>query len=305
MALSRATLASFIHSVQNKLSPIEIVYTPHDKWPLPTVRDHSRPSTGLLRISVLDSSFNPPTLAHQALANSLLPSDVPPSNHDGPRNYDAKLLLLSVRNADKSLKSSDASYIQRLEMMLLLAKDLEANVPVKDRVAVAIIDEPTFVGKSSMLQTFFRQRLASVSESARQPQLTFLLGFDTLERLFSPRYYGTSQTDPDAVSRMLSALRRFLGPPPEGDDARVVCAFRGSSSSSGESSAKATLALAEEFLPSRRVVLFDIGEDERTYSSTAVRAAVAVDDVGWRRSVSPQVADYIVRERLYIPKTNE
>ena len=76
--------------------------------------------TRTLHISVLDASFNPPTLAHLALANSL-----PPQTSPGyPPDFDARLLLLSVRNADKQLKPTDATYEQRIEMLVLLAHDL-------------------------------------------------------------------------------------------------------------------------------------------------------------------------------------
>lgn len=68
---------------------------------------------------MLDSSFNPPTRAHIAMLKAPMPSSF------GARAYDAKLLLLSVRNVDKSLKDGDATYLQRLEMLELLAKELE------------------------------------------------------------------------------------------------------------------------------------------------------------------------------------
>ena len=106
---------------------------------------------------MLDSSFNPPTRAHLALAQSKPPSRLKPTvtgtsgvpapfidirrfrgtetaidrdegkvnkNGDSDEDYDARLLLLSIRNADKILKTSDASYSQRLEMMYLLAHEV-------------------------------------------------------------------------------------------------------------------------------------------------------------------------------------
>lgn len=106
-----------------------------------------------LRISILDSSFNPPTRAHLALAQSKPPKRIfvpgterqsnvssttvkprrpsagsgdavvtqerkPEYNED---DYDARLLLLSVRNVDKTLKPGDATFVQRVEMMSQLA----------------------------------------------------------------------------------------------------------------------------------------------------------------------------------------
>src|SRR6202034_4536849 len=97
------------------------------------------------------------------------------------------LLLLSVRNADKALKPGDATYLQRLDMMTLLAKDIyDKDAPAYDaNVAVAIIDEPTFVGKAAALLAFFRQRFSDFSSTSTpptpptppsNPQLIFLQG---------------------------------------------------------------------------------------------------------------------------------
>jgi len=372
MTPTRAFTASLLHRLQHGLSdlPIELVYTPHERWPLPHPRVHSTPSR-TLRVSVLDSSFNPPTLAHLALANSRRPSysqnthDSLSSVHEDNSDYDAKLLLLSVRNADKSLKPTDASYIQRLEMMFLLAKDInrdaygdrgttsthsspsDSSVTPEEEanVAVAIIDEPTFVGKSRILLAFLQRRLTSLTLSPTappphesphpmpvekstssqdsiqpQPQLTFLLGFDTLERLLSPRYYTFSSSDP--TTQMLSSLRKFFSHSPEGDDSRVVCARRGASPSdiaiptnlnqnqdqeqpentkeSPPIPGNPTPGLAEEFITSQGIVLIDIGEDERTFSSTAVREMIERRDAGWRGLVPGRIGEYVERERLYV-----
>ncbi|KAI0348751.1 hypothetical protein OH77DRAFT_1432625 [Trametes cingulata] len=108
---------TLLQRIQKGLSVVELIHMSHPRWLfLPTA-----PPT--LHISVLDSSFNPPTLAHLALANALPPppADVPPGSQ--PDDFDARLLLLSVRNADKQLKPGDATYEQHMEMMVLLAHD--------------------------------------------------------------------------------------------------------------------------------------------------------------------------------------
>ncbi|KAJ7455208.1 hypothetical protein B0H11DRAFT_2067061 [Mycena galericulata] len=288
MSISRASAISLLNSVQRGLSPLELIYVPHEKWPLP----RSRPPVSPLQISILDSSFNPPTLAHLALANAPRPV----SRNETGRDYDAKIYLLSVRNADKSLKATDASYVQRLEMMLRLAKDSAAPGVGQEslhQVAIGIIDEPTFVGKASKLRAFLEQRLSGFGYSPSQPQLTFLLGFDTLERLLAPRYYGSSPTDPEAESKMFSSLHKFFSA--EHDNARVVCARRASSSATEAE----TLAIADRFLSEHRIVLIDIGEVEQTYSSTAVRTARLRDDPSWQNLVSLGVKEYITAEELY------
>ena len=133
---------------------------------------------------MLDSSFNPPTKAHLALALSTSQAKESITT-DGNGGDDARLLLLSVRNADKALKAGDATHVQRLDMMVLLAKEIESrssqsSTPGKSQmmmegedgnthedvdeganVAVAIIDEPTFVRKSAVLRDFLNARIAT------------------------------------------------------------------------------------------------------------------------------------------------
>lgn len=318
MSFTRTSAISLLNNVQKGICkpPVELISAPHDRWPIPHPRFTPlvrRP----LRVLVLDCSYNPPTLAHLALANSRRPL-YSESKHspDHDSDYDAKLLLLSVRNADKTMKPGDASYLQRLEMMTLFAKHVVRNVnstfnatkvssgPEEARlanVAIGIIDEPTFVGKSTSLLAFFKDRFTSFA-SATPPsiaydiQSTFIVGFDTFERLILPRYYPSE-------SQMLSSLQKFLSPAPDGDDSRIVCAWRGPSVKDSEVIADDDPKFAiTQFISSERIVFIDIGEDVRTYSSTAVRNAISQLDSeaeNWKKYVPREIADYIVREELY------
>jgi nicotinamide-nucleotide adenylyltransferase len=165
-----AAISSAIERVQQQVVSTALVYTTHERWPLSPVQPLPRSP---LRISVLDSSFNPPTLAHLALVNAPNPSS-PASG------YDAKLLLLSVRNADKLLQEGDATLFQRLEMMSLLAtrirRDDHDSPP---NVAVGLVNEPTFVAKSSALRRFLDVRLAELASNPSHSisaEFTFLMG---------------------------------------------------------------------------------------------------------------------------------
>ncbi|KAF9448659.1 Nucleotidylyl transferase [Macrolepiota fuliginosa MF-IS2] len=311
--LFRSSAVSLLPRIQNGLSQTELVHVPHPFWPLRTSTprlQHARP----LRISVLDASFNPPTLAHLALVNAARPSYPRDLNAEGRlddddnRDYDAHLLLLSVRNADKSLKPTDATYIQRLEMMHLLAQQVQpSSRTTEPNVAVGIINEPTFIGKSTRLLDFLSTHVQTLSQAYPESiplseserirfELSFILGLDTLERLVSPRYYPSE-------AAMLTSLRRFFSPSEE--NSLVVCARR--KSSGGDAlGGKDKLALAREFIDARRVCMIDIGEDESTYSSTTVRTAIGGKGLGeegqkaWRRYVPSTVADYIVEQKLYV-----
>lgn len=315
-------LEGLIHRVKQGISAVELVHTPHDRWPLP--KHHSDPRRRL-RISVLDSSFNPPTLAHLALASVPASAHVSHPNAAGTPHdvagLDARLLLLSVRNADKSLKPNDATYAQRLEMMILLAQDVSSpqaqksladaqsdfatyeNLLSDPNVAVAIIDEPTFVGKSRVLHEWLRNRLASLafgqsvatSVSASRPELTFLVGIDTLERILAVRYYGESEEN------MRQSLKQFLSA--DEDDSRLVCARRVTPGSleSAEDRERRVSRLVRGYIEPDRVVMVDIGEKVESYSSSEVRERIAHSDTIWTQMVAPSIADYIQRQHLYLP----
>lgn len=197
-------------------------------------------------------------------------------------------------------------------MMGLLAQDPS----VRDRnVAIAITDEPTFVGKSKVLQEYLRARLASLPPETtpqsplgpQNTQLSFIVGLDTLERLFSPKYYPpppSSQATHEET--MIEVLSRMLSPASQGgDDSLVVCARRITTlpSDVGQSQ-RSTLDLGEaegwmkkgvasgvgtnsdlsdpyvevvsgpgEIPKDERIVIIDIGDRASKFSSTAVRNA--------------------------------
>ncbi|KAH9957427.1 hypothetical protein BC827DRAFT_1137966 [Russula dissimulans] len=247
-------------------SRVEFIHKPYTGWPYPR-RAHSLTASGVSpfpgRVAVLDSSFNPPTLAHRALA--LLPSAASPT--------DARLLLLSVRNADKTPRPGDASPVQRVEMMVLLAREISA--------AVGLIDAPAFVEKAELL------RAALPAEA----QLIFVQGIDTLQRFLEPRYYGDGSTQ-----AMHAALRRFFDP--DGVDSRVICARRaiGLGKSNGES---AILEAAREWLQADRVNIVDMDHGLQNLSSSEVRAKVRARDNTWREMVPNGIAEYIEEHSLY------
>ena len=313
MASIRAAAPRLLQRVQQGISNFELVYTPHPRWPNPHPSLKQSATKTPLRISVLDSSFNPPTLAHLGLTNSLPPDTAINTDSD----YSAKLLLLSVKNADKTLKPGDARYEQRLEMMHLLAKSMQplraaatAQLTPEEaaNAAIAIIDEPTFVGKSRVL----RQALARILADTETPapvvdiadvELTFLIGHDTLARLVSPRYYPSE-------TAMLASLRAFLSADAVGGDrSRVVSAQRSiPAGSNGTEAEVEELPYVREFLDAGRIAVIDMGGTLRAYSSTTVRRAVGSmgqDDGAagsWRRLVTADIAQYIVDEELYGPE---
>ncbi|KAG9124626.1 hypothetical protein FRC07_010874 [Ceratobasidium sp. 392] len=196
MAGSRSRFQDAVDRLTSGSTRFELVYTTRPSWPqhIP-----SNPTPSSTRISVLDSSFNPPTLAHLALASS------------SPE--DARLLLLSISNADKAPKPGDATPVQRLEMMVALAEELAGQGP---SVAVAALNEPRFVGKSTLLLEQLSKRSAQLGDAETSTiELAFQMGWDTIIRVFAPRYYPS----PDA---MLASFKHFFGP----EGSSILCARR-------------------------------------------------------------------------------
>ncbi|WVQ96193.1 hypothetical protein IAU59_003296 [Kwoniella sp. CBS 9459] len=170
-----------------------------------------------VHIAVLDSSFNPPTLAHQAIAFSSFPPPTPTSTtkpstlpseglsqaetQDGPSDYNARLLLFSARNVEKTLKSTDATPEQRVEMMSILSSIRQQTSP-DESVGVGLINEPTFVGKAAIIRSFLASlpylkgkgkgkdgKADEDGEMEVEVDISFLVGTDTLVRFFDPRFY--------------------------------------------------------------------------------------------------------------------
>ncbi|KIW05373.1 uncharacterized protein PV09_03889 [Verruconis gallopava] len=125
---------------------------------------------------ILDSSYNPPSRAHVALASATI------STSSEARPY-RLLLLFSTHNADKA--PSPASFTQRLAMMILSAEDLQMASPTDMRVPIDIglTTAPYYTDKSRAIMT--QEPVAYPS----QPTHVHLLGYDTLIRFLAPKYY--------------------------------------------------------------------------------------------------------------------
>ncbi|KAF2431901.1 Nucleotidylyl transferase [Tothia fuscella] len=160
---------------------------------------------------ILDSSYNPPSKAHLALAAAALSASEEPKPH-------RLLLCFSTDNADK--KPSPASFEQRLTMMVLFAEDLQKHQQEKSKTAT----DPVVVDISLTTAPFYTDKSIAITKEAPpqyqlKPAHFTLIGYDTLTRFFAPKYY-KKHTPP------LSALEPFFAP---GHQLRVL--LRPSSSS--------------------------------------------------------------------------
>lgn len=212
----------------------------------PVVERFDAPAPLIGPVAVLPSAFNPPTRAHLhllALSAELL-SATPAA-------------LLTTRNVAKGL--TGASHAQRIEM-LLTAK---AAVPT---LAVLAANQARIVDQAAVLR-----------ESYPAASFAFVLGHDTLVRLFEPSYYGD----------MAAELASFF------EHHQLVVTNRAAHS----------IAEVEAFLSAaaapfaERITLLEIDDHHASLSSTAARGHAASG--GDAPSLTLEVAEYVRAQRLY------
>jgi nicotinic acid mononucleotide adenylyltransferase len=208
--------------------------------------DEGEPLAG--RVAVLPSAFNPPTRAHLALLDLAL----------SVAGVERAAALLSTRNVDKGLYGAPLEH--RLGMLLALHEE-RPQLGVLVSNAARIPDQAAALRRAHPTTVF-----------------DFVLGFDTLVRVFERRYY----TDMHAELAVFFSFHR------------LIAANRGD----------ATAAEVRRFLDgpdtrpfAERVVVRAIDSDAACVSSTAARDAVARGE--GPRGVPPEVRQYIGRHGLY------
>ncbi|RCH82962.1 hypothetical protein CU097_001122, partial [Rhizopus azygosporus] len=110
-------------------------------------------------------------------------------------HFDALLLLLSTKNADKQL--TGATIVQRVQMMELMA----ARYP---NSAVGLTPHAKFVDKAAHIQAWLPDT---------RLELYFIMGYDTIVRLLDPKYY--------MPRPVMEVLGPFL------NTCHIICADRG------------------------------------------------------------------------------
>lgn len=220
-----------------------------DAFPAPAILrlDASQPLTG--RAVVLPAAFNPPTAAHIALLRVAM----------GATGAGAAVALLSTRNADKPLVGAPLHH--RAGMLLALTAG-QPNLAAAATNAALLAEQGT-----------------ALRRAYPDAAVDFVVGYDTLVRIFEPRYY--ERTDMTAVLDEFFAAHRLLA------------AERG----------PGTREAIEEILagPGRRwrhrVLVLELPAWVSAVSSTEVRIrrARGFPTAG----VPPAVARYILRHRLY------
>lgn len=197
-----------LEAFQASSSNFRVLKTVHPSSALPQEAARPAQSESPKTLFILDSSFNPPSIAHRTLAQSALNRDTA-GRHARPHRL---LLLFAVMNADKA--PSPASFQQRLAMMTVFARDLQDSLqqdPARyDAVPIdiGITKLPYYTDKSKSIETDGQEWYPD------SPKHIHMIGFDTLTRFFGAKYYKDfdppfSALDPyfDAGHRLRVTLR--------------------------------------------------------------------------------------------------
>lgn len=262
-------------------------------------------------IALLDSSFNPPSRAHLALLLS------PPILAQNKPSYDGHLLLFSTQNADKGTgKPGDASPSQRIEMMTLMAKDVERIQTAEGHsanVAVGLVDKPLIFAKSTLTWDLLKAQQQEGQDKAKA-RLHWLVGFDTLYRVFQLKYYPSLEEFQQQCSQFF-----------EREGTTFVCARRHPSSylqlasqqkgEEGKSVEEVAREQEDRLLQSENVApwvqkgsvgMFDLDPDQAKLSSTKIRTllkdrGIHVDKKRKQLEslVPPSLVKYLLESRVY------
>ncbi|KAH9881192.1 hypothetical protein J1614_001687 [Plenodomus biglobosus] len=250
---------------------------------------------------ILDSSFNPPSVAHLALVTCALRQHAP--SEPSPCRL---LLLFSTHNADKA--PSPASFAQRIALMTMFAEDvsrsLKTATPHPDAdlsnlsIDIGLTKEPYYSDKSvAIVET---KPLFYPSG----PSHVHLVGYDTLIRFCNPKYYPNHNPP-------LSALKPFFDA-----NHKLRVTQRPSDASDASSSGFGTLEEQDQYLRNlseggqqaqgfdptwARNIVMTRAEGSVGVSSTRIRRAASEgrwDEVG--ELCTEGVAAWIKDQKLYV-----
>ena len=200
-------MASRIAAIRGMLPDLESALHSFTSSPsrFRVVRTINATSTQPRTVYILDSSFNPPSIAHLTLATSALEQHAP--SEAAPCRL---LLLFSTHNADKA--PSPASFVQRIALMTAFAEDLlrslkasvassaqlgDANDASNISIDIGLTKEPYYTDKSIAIANTEPPFYPS------KPAHVHLVGYDTLIRFCNPKYYQDYKPP-------LSALKPFF-----------------------------------------------------------------------------------------------
>jgi len=247
----------------------------------------SSPSSAEWRVGVFSSSFNPFTIAHAHMC----------SEASLKFGFDELLLLINKQNADKPIFGT--SLEQRLQMMEFIdAPELFAGCEAVKipEITVGVSSHGLFVDQLHALQKLFPETT----------KFSFILGYDTVSRLFNPSFY-KSRTVHETMSDLFLPC------------CSVIAFNRETTSITTESNATTTISSSmdelQQFLTQPEVQPFahaiHMIESSNpvvlSASSTLVRANIASGDETLKalgmQLMPPSIAQHVAEHNLYSVST--
>ncbi|OIW22944.1 hypothetical protein CONLIGDRAFT_637880 [Coniochaeta ligniaria NRRL 30616] len=275
------------------------------------------------RLVVLDSSFNPPSAAHLRMAADAVLAELR-SDRTREAGRVRLLLLLAVKNADKAAKP--AAFEQRLAMMWAFAKDVRRTLEESGGQEDTTSNDGVAIDVALSTQPFFHEKSAAIAESefykpsgqeeggkahdqVKEPEQVILAGYDTLIRIFNPKYYGSPSEASEASSAGETPIHKALDPFFKRARLRVTMRTDDEWGGKDEQTAYVEKLFHGDELEkiggskewAKRIEIIDSRkEGEAVVSSTLARDAAKAQD--WSRLgglVPPEVKKWIEREKLY------
>ncbi|KAJ2009434.1 hypothetical protein GGI04_000461 [Coemansia thaxteri] len=272
-------------------------------WPIPK-QEGRREDPTMVRVAVMDSSFNPPHYCHGAYLECMGVAELALAAAEGGRearmlDIDAFLLLLGSSNADKPLQG--ASLEQRMRMVDMLATTVAVDASAdtwhlwKSRdqfmasslhnMAIGMVNTPRFVDKCravrDVVQAEWRQVNSGKCQVPPSVLCYFAMGWDTLIRFFDTKYYG--QDFPGDIDRFFGEGGRIAYSRRVGFPGSDVDAFFG-----------------QTLLAPYLQYMYELTLPKRVehISSTDVRRAVCLSTQSVR-DIPPRILEYINSSQLY------
>ena len=176
-------LDSALRAFQTSDAKFRVLKTIHPAHENPQVPSRPTQDDSPKTLFILDSSFNPPSIAHRSLAQAALERDAS-DTYTKPHRL---LLLFAVANADKA--PSPASFEQRLALMTVFARDLQDSLQQDSQkyssvpIDIGVTKLPYYTDKSRAIETEGQEWYPD------KPHHIHLIGYDTLTRFFGAKYY--------------------------------------------------------------------------------------------------------------------
>jgi nicotinic acid mononucleotide adenylyltransferase len=226
---------------------------------------------------ILDSSFNPPTLAHYRL---LCRTSVALSNPPW-------ILLHSVQNADKP--HSQTCHIQA--MLRLMEGELRLKHPSLS-IASWIVSAPRFVDKVELL---------SSAVPGTKKDFHFILGQDTLVRFFSDKYYPQGKSGQVYADFFGIGARIWVAPRTEGGTDHQTFQELKEQLRAALIESHHALERVEEWLKNLNEIPGWTSDPANRLSSTLAREESQKEcNEALLKIVFPNISEYVRSNKLYI-----